>query len=121
MHPGSRFKSHRTVSRFSINPHCVFPFIYQGVTYQSCTMKNYFTDWCATTRNYDRDRRWIECYNRDAAINPDCVFPFIYKGVTYQSCTTKDYSTQWCATTSNYDLNRRWIQCYNRGQRPHRF
>ncbi|KAJ1158371.1 hypothetical protein NDU88_011062 [Pleurodeles waltl] len=98
----------------AINPACVFPFIYKGVTYQNCTTKDYSTEWCATTSNYDRDHRWIRCYDR--AINPACVFPFIYKGVTYQNCTTKDYSTEWCATTSNYDRDHRWIGCYDRGK-----
>ncbi|XP_078506115.1 fucolectin-4-like [Lissotriton helveticus] len=98
----------------AINPDCVFPFIYKGVSYQGCTTKDHSTMWCATTSNYDSDRRWIECYGK--AFNPDCVFPFIYKGETYQSCTTKGHSAMWCATTSNYDSDRRWIECYGRGE-----
>ncbi|XP_078503290.1 fucolectin-like [Lissotriton helveticus] len=48
----------------AINPDCVFPFIFKGVTYESCAKKDRTTLWCATTSNYDKDHRWIECYGR---------------------------------------------------------
>ncbi|XP_078504411.1 fucolectin-1-like, partial [Lissotriton helveticus] len=48
----------------AINPDCLFPFIYKGVSYKSCITKDRSAMWCATTSNYDSDRRWIECYGR---------------------------------------------------------
>jgi len=41
---------------------CVFPFIYQGTTYNSCIgTNNGGTQWCATTANYDTDTKWGNC------------------------------------------------------------
>lgn len=42
---------------------CVFPFIYNKTPYTECT-KDARTDgrkWCATTANYDTDRKWGFC------------------------------------------------------------
>lgn len=43
---------------------CVFPFIYKGEVYNSCTTKDTDTKgrfnqdpWCAVTSNYDRDKK----------------------------------------------------------------
>ena len=40
---------------------CVFPFVYTGKTYQSCTAAGYNVLWCATTSNYDTDGLWGNC------------------------------------------------------------
>uniref|UniRef100_A0A8C4RNE8 Fibronectin type-II domain-containing protein n=1 Tax=Erpetoichthys calabaricus TaxID=27687 RepID=A0A8C4RNE8_ERPCA len=84
---------------------CVFPFIYKGQTYNSCTMTDYSSLWCATTSNFDKDFQWTTCSTSS------CVFPFIYKGQIYNSCTMTDYSIPWCATTSNYDKDFLWTTC----------
>merc|ERR1712141_391888 len=34
---------------------CVFPFIYRGKTYNTCTKKNANKYWCATVKNYNKD------------------------------------------------------------------
>ena len=40
---------------------CVFPFIYKGISYQSCTTVDHDRLWCATTSNYDKDSKWGNC------------------------------------------------------------
>uniref|UniRef100_A0A8C4RS24 Fibronectin type-II domain-containing protein n=1 Tax=Erpetoichthys calabaricus TaxID=27687 RepID=A0A8C4RS24_ERPCA len=97
---------------------CVFPFIYKGQTYNSCTMTDYSSLWCATTSNYDKDFQWTTCSTQPyggtwppPGVLSTCVFPFIYKGQTYNSCTMTDYSSLWCATTSNFDKDFQWTTC----------
>lgn len=43
------------------NAHCVFPFIYRGQTYYTCTTMDASARWCAITDNYDRDKKWGYC------------------------------------------------------------
>ena len=41
---------------------CVFPFIYKRKSYSACTTADNGNKlWCATTNNYDRDRKWGNC------------------------------------------------------------
>ncbi|XP_078351706.1 uncharacterized protein LOC144636384 [Oculina patagonica] len=42
---------------------CVFPFIYDGMKYTECTYKDckHNKPWCATTSNYDKDKKWGHC------------------------------------------------------------
>ena len=48
----------RTKSNFC----CVFPFMYKGRRYNSCTrIKSPKGPWCATTPNYDADKMWGYC------------------------------------------------------------
>ena len=52
------------VITFGGNAHgakCVFPFRFKGVLYTSCTMNDHKRLWCATTANYDRDKKWGNC------------------------------------------------------------
>ena len=39
----------------------MFPFIYLGEMYYACTEKDARSKWCATTGNYDRDKRYGHC------------------------------------------------------------
>ena len=43
----------------SLHGYCSFPFIYRGVTYNSCTRVNYHTYWCSLTRVFNGT--WQEC------------------------------------------------------------
>uniref|UniRef100_G1PEY2 Cation-independent mannose-6-phosphate receptor n=1 Tax=Myotis lucifugus TaxID=59463 RepID=G1PEY2_MYOLU len=40
---------------------CVFPFTFNGKSYEECVLENRVRLWCATTANYDRDREWGFC------------------------------------------------------------
>ncbi|XP_066228988.1 cation-independent mannose-6-phosphate receptor isoform X1 [Saccopteryx leptura] len=40
---------------------CVFPFVFNGKSYEECVLENRVRLWCATTANYDRDHEWGFC------------------------------------------------------------
>nr|XP_020668997.1 seminal plasma protein A3-like [Pogona vitticeps] len=54
-----------TAEGLSTNSHgpCVFPFIYNGKSYSSCTTAGTVGGklWCSLTSNYDVDPRWTYC------------------------------------------------------------
>uniref|UniRef100_A0A8D0H4E8 Matrix metalloproteinase-9 n=2 Tax=Sphenodon punctatus TaxID=8508 RepID=A0A8D0H4E8_SPHPU len=104
---------------------CVFPFIFSGVSYNSCTTEGR-TDgyrWCATTSNFDKDKKYGFCPSRDTAViggnseGEPCVFPFTFLGQTYSACTTegRQDGRLWCATTSSYDTDKKWGLCPDKG------
>lgn len=40
---------------------CVFPFVFNGKSYEECVVESRARLWCATTANYDRDHEWGFC------------------------------------------------------------
>ena len=110
---------------------CIFPFIYEGQTYNNCiTIHNNGIPWCPTQLdslgNYNG--YWNNCGlgceppqapaapSTNATNNscrttsgPDvlgrnCVFPFIYYGQMYQECIDMhNYGIPWCPTELDYD------------------
>ncbi|KAM3871838.1 matrix metalloproteinase-9 [Diretmus argenteus] len=104
---------------------CVFPFVFLGKTYDSCTTegRNDNYRWCATTDNFDKDTRYGFCPNRDTAVTggnsegEPCQFPFVFLGKTYDSCTSEGRGDGklWCGTTANYDNDKKWGFCPDRG------
>ncbi|XP_060549625.1 uncharacterized protein LOC117668957 isoform X2 [Pantherophis guttatus] len=104
------------------SPPCIFPFIYQGKLYRNCTADGRRDGkfWCATTQNYDVDRKLKLCQDLgpDPMIqSPSCVFPFIFKEKIYSTCTNEGMSDGkfWCATTNNYDVDKKWAYCNDTG------
>uniref|UniRef100_A0A4W4GA40 Matrix metalloproteinase-9 n=1 Tax=Electrophorus electricus TaxID=8005 RepID=A0A4W4GA40_ELEEL len=104
---------------------CVFPFVFDGETYNSCTTVGR-TDgyrWCATTANFDTDKKYGFCPTRDTAViggnseGEPCRFPFNFMGNTYTSCTSdgRNDGKLWCATTSNFDTDKKWGFCPDQG------
>ncbi|XP_063152853.1 matrix metalloproteinase-9 [Candoia aspera] len=104
---------------------CVFPFVFDGKSYEGCTTDGR-TDgyrWCATTDNFDRDKKYGFCPNRDTAVvggnaqGEPCSFPFSFQGQRYSSCTSEGRTDGklWCATTSDYDADKKWGFCSDQG------
>uniref|UniRef100_A0A8C6IVR5 Matrix metalloproteinase-9 n=1 Tax=Melopsittacus undulatus TaxID=13146 RepID=A0A8C6IVR5_MELUD len=104
---------------------CVFPFIFDGTSYNACTTDGRSDGyrWCATTSNFDQDKKYGFCPNRDTAViggnsqGDPCVFPFTFLGQSYSACTSqgRQDGKLWCATTSNYDTDKKWGFCPDRG------
>uniref|UniRef100_UPI00398EE250 zinc finger protein 335-like n=1 Tax=Pristiophorus japonicus TaxID=55135 RepID=UPI00398EE250 len=104
---------------------CVFPFVFNGKSYDQCTSEGREDGykWCATTSNYDTDSKYGFCPSpADAVVggNSDgeqCSFPFTFLDKTYDACTADGRSDQklWCATTSNFDEDKKWGYCADAG------
>ncbi|XP_060137182.1 matrix metalloproteinase-9-like [Zootoca vivipara] len=102
---------------------CVFPFIYKGKSYMSCTTDGESEGklWCSLISNYDEDQKWTYCDlsgretiegRKGGAARAMCL-PFIYEGKIYSSCTTDGSSNgkPWCSLTSIHDENPHWRDC----------
>ncbi|XP_054849701.1 epididymal sperm-binding protein 1-like [Eublepharis macularius] len=103
---------------------CVFPFYYNGKSYQSCTRDGAASGkyWCSLIRNHNDDlNMFTYCKPTElvsdfgamgfftqlllcASLVPfsaafldfsSCVFPFIYKNKTYTTCTKEDSKLNW--------------------------
>ncbi|XP_076015460.1 matrix metalloproteinase-9 [Genypterus blacodes] len=104
---------------------CVFPFVFLGDVYDSCTTEGRSDNyrWCATTDNFDTDKKYGFCPNHDTAViggnseGEPCQFPFVFLGKTYTSCTSEGRGDGklWCATTDSYDNDQKWGFCNDRG------
>ncbi|XP_068768436.1 matrix metalloproteinase-9 [Struthio camelus] len=104
---------------------CVFPFVFDGASYDACTTDGRSDGyrWCATTASFDQDKKYGFCPNRDTAViggnsqGDPCVFPFTFLGQSYGACTSagRQDGKLWCATTSNYDTDKKWGFCPDRG------
>lgn len=114
---------------------CVFPFIFQGVQYDSCTTDGdpNSKPWCSTrTDNANKHLSgfWGHCQTETCQEDdiPEpclpktndgsmCSFPFVYKGVTHLSCTSVDdpAGKLWCSTETEPDTNKhirgKWGHC----------
>ncbi|XP_066499355.1 uncharacterized protein [Hoplias malabaricus] len=104
---------------------CVFPFTFLGVKYDGCTTEGRSDGyrWCATTANFDVDKKYGFCPSRDTAViggnseGEPCQFPFVFLGKIYTSCTSEGRGDGklWCATTGNFDTDKKWGFCPDNG------
>ncbi|XP_068996462.1 matrix metalloproteinase-9 [Embiotoca jacksoni] len=104
---------------------CVFPFIFQGDEYDSCTTEGRSDGyrWCATTNNFDTDIKYGFCPSRETAViggnaeGEPCHFPFVFLDKEYNSCTSegREDGKLWCGTTDSYDDDKKWGFCPDQG------
>ncbi|XP_029011578.1 matrix metalloproteinase-9 [Betta splendens] len=104
---------------------CVFPFVFLGEEYDSCTTEGRSDGyrWCATTSSFDNDQKFGFCPSRDTTVTggnaegEPCHFPFVFDGRTYSSCTSEGRGDGklWCSTTDNYDDDKKWGFCPDQG------
>jgi len=104
--------------------HCVFPFRYRGVLYDSCTTTNNDFAWCSTqisSRGEHVKDQWGKCASScqttclttgTAGVGAGfkCEFPFVYAGQKYDSCTAVENTVPWCSTSTGDDYG------YQQGQ-----
>jgi len=97
---------------------CVFPFTYQGVVHNSCTLSGFPNPWCSTltdgsgthiTGNFGDCASNCPVEQETTTASPACsttagqacVFPFTYNGVQHTACTLSGFSTPWCSTQTD--------------------
>lgn len=129
--PTPRQPSPPSTCRTTEDVPCVFPFVFRGTEYTTCTTDHDPNGqaWCSTRTEPDTNTHlsgfWGVCDKStcepvcivQTEAGDNCVFPFVFKGVVHDTCTTVDdpLNKPWCSTQveagTNQHISGEWGHC----------
>ncbi|XP_013401662.1 uncharacterized protein LOC106167415 [Lingula anatina] len=96
-------------------------YMYKSVNTTGCiSTKDQQGPWCATTQDYDKDKKWGNCAGTTGGNGngAPCVFPFKFQDDMINQCifSGPPQPGAWCSTTADFDKDQKWGLCPDVGQ-----